>query len=314
MSNSTQILEATGANRAVRLIGYSHVAIVTPDIQAAHTFYCDVAGFKFAGTDMLPDCGTHVALTTASGHLLALCAQGTATPLPKTGNHQAFRVSLAARDEIVSRLAKNGVELHRYFEDRNAEQNDNYYFFDPFGNRLQLVVHGDKPSSPTLIEGIDHVGIQAIDVEWEEKFYIGHLGLPIDQVVGWRTADYVRAKQWGEGKEEMAPGARRWDKRYNIMHGKDPVPRPNAQLFVKTGDGTLGIYLADTHYQAPPEEDIVGVRRFAFSVRREDMERLAERLSDWGPTIGPVKHPASSPRSQSIYFRDSGANFIEFCC
>lgn len=313
VSNSTQVLEA-GSGQTVRLGGYSHIALVVGDLPAARAFYGDVVGLQTLGTDMLPECGHHLALTTASGQLVALCAGGASPPLPETGNHQAFRVSAAARDEIAARLNRNGMTVHRYKEDRNAEQNDNFYFFDPFGNRLQLVANAAKPSSQALIEGIDHVGIQAIDVEWEEKFYVGLLGLPIDQVVGWRTADYVRAKLWGDGKEEMAPGARRWDKRYNVMHGKDPVPRPNAQLYVKTGDGTLGIYLADTHFQEPPEEDIVGVRRFAFTVRREDIDRLAERLSDWGPILGPVKHPATSPRSQSIYLKDPGANFLEFCC
>ncbi len=41
---------------------------------------------------------------------------------------------------------------------------------------------------------------------------------------------------------------------------------PNVQLFVRAGDAVLGIYLADTHFQEPPEEDIVGLPRVALAV------------------------------------------------
>ena len=314
VSNSAQVLEAD-SGQSVQIAGYSHIALVVGDLAAARKFYCDVMGFQALGTDMLADCGHHLTLTTASGQLVALCDSGASQALPETGNHQAFRVSPAARDEIVARLNKNDVTVHRYKEDRLAEQDDNFYAFDPFGNRLQLVARGKSSgSSKFLIDGINHAAVQAIDVEWEEKFYLAHLGLPLDQVVGWRTSDYVRARLWGDGKEDMAPGARRWDKRYTVMHGKDPVPRPNAQFYAKTGDGVLGVYLANNHYQAPPEEAVVGVRRLAFTVRRQDIDRLAERLADWGPIVGPIKHPDSSPRSHSIYCKDPGANFLEFCC
>jgi catechol 2,3-dioxygenase-like lactoylglutathione lyase family enzyme len=208
--------------------------------------------------------------------------------------------------------------VHRYKEDRPAEDAHNFYVFDPFGNRLQLVTVDDgkapRAGEAALIAGIDHACVQAADVEWEEKFYTGHLGLPVDHVVGWRTADYARARAWGEGKDPMAPGCRRWDKRYNVMHGKDPVPRPNVQLFVRAGDAVLGVYLADTHFQEPPEDDIVGLPRIAFAVAPQDFDRLAELLADWGPMVGPVTHPAGSPRARSLFFKDPGSNFLEFCC
>lgn len=314
MSNSVQVL-APSAEGAVRLAGFSHLALVVGNREQARAFYCDVLGFRFVGTDILPACDRHVVVATASDQLVALCDGGRDPGLVDTGIHQAFRVTEGAREEILLRLSRHGIAVHRYKEDRIAEDADNLYFFDPFGNRLQLVTKPAQAGSPSaLIDGIDHAAVQAIDVEWEEKFYVGRLGLPVAQVIGWRTADYVRARLWGEGKEEMAPGTRRWDKRYNVMHGKDPVPRPNVQLFVGVGDQELGVYLADKHFQAPPEEAVIGVPRLAFSVAREDMERLAERLAAWGPVVGPVDHPASSPRSRSLYVKDPGANFLEFCC
>lgn len=315
MSSSVETLGARQRS-AGSLLGISHVAVLVGDLAAARAFYCDTAGFGFVGSDVLPSCGHHVLLTAASGQLVALCEGEKDPGLVETGMHQAYRVTAKARDEILGRLAKAGVEVHRYKEDRPAEDVHNIYFFDPFGNRLQLVTVDDSAPrvEKLLISGIDHAAVQAIDVEWEEKFYAGHLGLPVDYVVGWRTADYARARAWGEGKDPMAPGCRRWDKRYNIIHGKDPVPRPNVQLFVRAGDAILGVYLAVTHFQAPPEEDVVGLPRIAFAVAPQEFDGLAERLSDWGPMVGPVSHPSGSPRSRSLFVKDPGANFLEFCC
>ncbi|MGE5538876.1 MAG: VOC family protein [Gemmatimonas sp.] len=309
--SSDVALMARGAE-AVRVAGYSHFALAVQDIAEAKAFYTDVLGLRWIGTDLLPDCGRHGVASAGARQLVALC-DGPARPeLATTGIHYAFRVSAAGRERILQRVQERGIAVHRYKEDRPAEDADNVYFCDPFGNRLQLVLGADTSSAPVI--GIDHAAVQAIDVEWEEKFYLSHLGLARDHVVGWRTADYARARLWGEGKEDMAPGTRRWDKRYTAMHGRDPVPRPNVQLFVKTGDGILGVYLATEHIQEPPEEQVVGVPRLAFTVAREDIERLAERLADWGPTVGPVAHPASSPRRISVYAKDPGGNFLEFCC
>ncbi len=316
MSSNVATLGAR-AQPAVRLAGISHVALLVADLAAAREFYCDVMGFRLLGSDVLPSCGHHALVATASGQLVALCEGDRDPGLAETGIHQGYRVSAAARDEILARLQRRGTTVHRYKEDRPAEDAHNLYVFDPFGNRLQLVTPAADPVArpdDALIAGIDHACVQAADVEWEEKFYTGHLGLPVDHVVGWRTADYARARAWGEGKDPMAPGCRRWDKRYNVIHGKDPVPRPNVQLFVRAGDAVLGIYLADTHFQEPPEEDIVGLPRIAVAVASQDIDRLAELLADWGPMVGLVAHPAGSPRARSLFFKDPGSNFLEFCC
>jgi catechol 2,3-dioxygenase-like lactoylglutathione lyase family enzyme len=307
MSSNVEVLaRGTGAVRVTR---YSHFAIAVADLAEARSFY-EMLGLEFVGSDILPECGRHHLLSAGELQLVALCEGPSRAAYANTGVHYALRVTARGREEIVARLERRGVAVHRYTEDRPAEEGDNVYFADPFGNRLQLVV--GSGTGPIL--GLDHAAVQAIDVEWEEKFYLGNLGLARDHVVGWRTADYARARLWGEGKEEMAPGCRRWDKRYNVMHGKDPVPRPNVQLFVRTGDGVLGTYIAVDHFQEPPEEQIVGTPRLGFAIRREDVEAVAERLSDWGPIVGPVTHPASSPRRISIYVKDPGANFLEFCC
>lgn len=313
MSSNVATLARPG--QAVSLTGISHVALLVSDPETAGAFYRDTLGFRLVGSDMLPECGRHVVVAAASGQLIALC-QGNKDPgLVETGIHQAYRVSPEVRDELLTRLSAQGVAVHRYKEDRLAEDADNLYFYDPFGNRLQLVTRSDAaPGGSTLIAAIDHAAVQAIDVEWQEKFYIRHLGLPVDHLAGARTADFARARAWGEGNDPMAPGCRRWDKRYTAYHGTDPVPRPNVQLFAKAGDSVFGVFLAVDHFQDPPEDQVIGLPRTAFAVPASDIDNLAEVLRDWGPTVGPVEHPKRSPRARSLYFKDPGANFIEFCC
>jgi catechol 2,3-dioxygenase-like lactoylglutathione lyase family enzyme len=255
------------------------------------------------------------ALRAASGQRLVISESDEAKPLPETGNHQAYRVTRAHRDAIEKKLAGRAIELHRYKEDRPTEEGDNFYFYDPDGNRVQLVAVDGRGGAEEKVLGIDHVAIECHDLEWAEDFYAKTLGLSVDYRVGWRTADYVRAKAWGEGKEDMAPGTRRWDQRYTVMEQKRRLPRPNTQLFLRVGDAILGVYLATQHRQEPPEEQIVGTPRVGLrapsrGVLTEAAELLRARRS---PVEGPVDYHASASIAASLYFKDPGGNFLELC-
>jgi catechol 2,3-dioxygenase-like lactoylglutathione lyase family enzyme len=316
MSSSTEVL--TAARREdIKLDGIAYLAVNVADLAAAKDFYCGLLGFTPEPDTRLPECGRHAVVATASGQRVALCQSDGFAPSAETGIHNGYRVTAQARQTILDRLAREKIEVLTYHEIRPAEAKDNCYVYDPCGNRLQLVVT-DKPANGTsasLIQGIDHATLQAADVEWEEDFYARRLGLPIDCVVGWRTADYVLARAWKDGKEAMAPGQMRLDKRYSTIHGTDPVPRPNMQLFVKTGSETLGIYLANKHFLYPPEELLVGTPRVAFRVSRTALSAIATQMeADGYPTSGLVDHPSSAPARQSLYCKDLGGNFIEFCC
>ena len=136
----------------------------------------------------------------------------------------------------------------------------------------------------------------------------------MDHRVGWRTDDYVRAKLWGEGKEHMAPGTRRWDQRYTVMEQKRRLPRPNTHFFVRLGEEILGIYLATQHRQEPPEDQVVGTPRIGFRAGCQTMERVAQALAaSRTPMKGPVEHPNSASIAASLYIRDPGGNFLELC-
>jgi catechol 2,3-dioxygenase-like lactoylglutathione lyase family enzyme len=318
MSSSADLMTKAPGLADIRLDGISHLAVNVADIDAALNFYGDTLGFTHEPAVSLPQCGSHAVVAAASGQRMALCRSNSPRPSPEWGVHNAYRVTADARAAIVDRVARRGDQVFSYREVRPAEAADNCYFYDPFGNRIQLVVT-DRPAEggragPT-IQGIDHAVIQTIDIEWEEEFYVSRLGLPVDCNIGRRTADYVLAQMWKDGKEDMAPGIMRLDKRYSTIHGTDPVPRPNMQLFVQTGGNVLGIYLTNKPFQEPPEEMVVGTPRTAFRVTRAALAAIAATLeAAKHPTVGPVEHPTASPVRYSLYCKDPGANFIEFCC
>jgi catechol 2,3-dioxygenase-like lactoylglutathione lyase family enzyme len=308
-SSLPRVFAATKDGFAVE--GISHLAVAVFDPEAARDFYCEVLGFDEVAGGVLPGCGEHALIRAASGQLVALCRNAWRTGA-ESAVHNAYRVSPQQRDAIIERLRHRGVALHGYLEDRPREAEDGFYFADPDGNRIQLVARAD--AAPSCIAAIDHAALQTIDIEWEEKLYIRIAGLGIEHVVGWRTEDHQRAKLWGEGKEEMMPGARRWDKRYTIRAGEPPkIARPNMQLYLEAGRDALAIYLASEHYRIQPADQVIGTPRLALKVVRP-LDEVAQKLAKFGRDVaGPIEHPANAWVRSSVYCRDIGGNFLEFC-
>lgn len=289
------------------IAGLSHLVVEVDDLDAARDFYAGTLGFAALGNDLWPDCGRSLSFAAAGGNLI-LAERKDGPDLADTGVHQAYAVAPAARAAVADRLAAAGVAAHAYREDRPAEAVDNFYFSDPAGNRVQLVARAGADGGPP---GLDHAAVQVADLLWAEDFYARALGLPVEHRVGWSTADFARAKAWAEGTDDMAPGTRRMDKRYTTMVGKRTVPRVNAQVFLRAGAASLGVYLANRHFQEPPEEVLVGTPRTAFAIGAGALEAARQRLAaaDW-PHLGPVAH-AEGPLAASLYFKDPGGNFIE---
>jgi catechol-2,3-dioxygenase len=230
-----------------------------------------------------------------------------------TGVHHAYRVSPAARAAVARRLQEDGVPVETYKEDRPREEADNFFFHDPDGSRIQLVL---APNAKTAegAEAIDHTAILAYDMLWAESYYRRDLGFAVESRVGVRTADQSRARRWSAGEEAMAPGTRRIDKLYMTMGGQNEVARANMQVYFHAGKSIFGIYLATKHQQEPPEEQAVGSPRTAFLTARADLDRIAAILERRRRIFeGPVTHSASVPFSSSLYCRDLSGNFLEFC-
>lgn len=280
--------------------------LAVDDVAQAARFYRDVLGFAEETGCALPRCGEQAVLRAGAGQRVVLSRSAASQP-PDLGRHTAIGVTPDRHAAILRTLRERGVAVETYEEDRAAERSDNVYFHDPSGNRLQLAL--------SAAAGIDHAAIQVVDIEWAEDLYVGLLGLTVDEVVGWRTADYKRAARWGEGLENMAPGTRRWDKRFALRPGQGPmIARPNMQLFVRAGNGILGIFLAYERYQLPPEEQVTGTPRLGFAVPPDEFGTIAARFAEAKlPTDGPHAHPGSSPYRESLYARDRSGNFLEFC-
>lgn len=306
---------AAGRNTPTVCGGISHLAIEVADTDRAIDFYGNVLGAGTTTLEAWPE-KDETALALASRQVLALRAGDGKSEDDNSGVHQAYRCPAAARSAILDRLKGEGIDVATYHEDRPAEADDPCYFTDPFGNRVQLVF---GPGQSDGIAAIDHGGVEASDIEWEEEFFVEQLGFPVEHRVGWNTVDYVRARAWAEGKEDMAPGTRRLDRRYRDIPGAKPgqgreVARPNMQIFLDVGDNVIGIFLATRHHQEPAPEVTRGAPRTALKVARAALDDWAERLAATGVAVeGPVGHGGNSPIAASLYFRDPCGNLFEFC-
>lgn len=288
----------------------SHLVVDVDDLSIAD-FYRDTLGFAPAGNDAVAECGAAAtALAAADGGFLVLSKRAGRPDLSATGVHQAYAVSETARERIRAALAAQGIAVHAYHEDNPAEEHDNFYFTDPAGNRVQIVTRaGLDGGAPAL----DHAAVQVANMWWAETFYMRTLALAVDHRVGWKTADYARAQLWADGKEDMAPGTRRRDKRYSSVVNQKTVPRVNLQIYFRAGRVPFAVYLANQHFQEPPEDQLIGTPRTAFAVDEATLAEAARRLAaaKW-PAKGPVGY-SGGPVRQALYFKDPGGNFIELC-
>lgn len=291
------------------LKGLSHLVIPVSDPAPAADFYQEVLELERT-TLSWPVAEGGAVLAAGDGQHLILTPVEARADLTETGVHHAFALAPGARDKVAGRLAARGAEVFTYAEDPPEESRDGFYFFDPDGNRLQLMTRADAdPGGPPVLH---HSAIQVADILWAEQFYSEVLGLAPVHRVGWATADYARAQAWADGKEDMAPGTRRLDKRYSSIVNNRVVPRVNMQVYFACGAGKLAVYLANRHFQESPEEATSGVPRTGLRVTAAGLTHAAERLTAKGWRFeGPVAHDPGVPIAASIYLRDPGGNFIE---
>ena len=308
-----------GSGNVSGVHGISHLVIEVADTERAVHFYADMLGVDGGPVENWPHADER-ALALPSGQMLVLKSGGTGKTQDDSGAHQAYGCTPAARSAIEAKLEGAGIAIHRYHEDRPVEIQEAFYFTDPDGNRVQLVTApGDAPGDAIGIWGIDHAAVQASDMEWEEEFFIDRLNFPVDHRVGWNTEDYVRAQDWAEGRDDMAPGTRRKDNRYRDNPGAEPgstreVARANTQIFLGLGGATLGIFLSTRHFQEPAPELARGSPRTGLAMDRAGLEAIAAALGSAGVALeGPVVQDPGTPLAQSLYFRDPCGNFFEIC-
>jgi catechol 2,3-dioxygenase-like lactoylglutathione lyase family enzyme len=302
----------------------AHVAVETADLDRARDFYARILGAPAQFAPAWGEAGAEACRLVSGQHLILVPSEKPRT-FADTGVHVAYRAAPGAIGDITARAEAAGIAVHRYVEDRPAEVKDNVYLADPDGNRIQLVADTTSGGGPgSGIGGIDHTAVLVSDIEWADDFWVESLGVPAVHRVGWNTGDFARARAWAEGKEDMAPGTRRWDQRYRDIPGGKPgqgrkVARPNPQLFLDFSGGkdvgpVVAIFLAQAHFQEPPLEQARGTPRTALRVADESLDTIAAVLAKAGGRVeGPVVHGAGAPVQRSLYLRDVCGVFFEFC-
>jgi extradiol dioxygenase family protein len=123
---------------AVTVAGYSHVAIMVDDLDAAMAFYCDTLGFSvLPRPDFGPGTeGAWLQLGTAQVHLGVVEEMGARVGFP----HLAFHIPASAWDETISELEARGVA---FLMAPGARQDFGVtvraaFIQDPAGNAIEL--------------------------------------------------------------------------------------------------------------------------------------------------------------------------------
>ena len=284
------------------LVGYADLVIEVADAARAQQFYADLLGFAPDGETL-----GGPRLRVGPGQRLVLAERVAPSTRPDSGTHYAYRFPPAALEQALGRLERAGVPVHRHREDRPAERDANRYCADPDGNRVQLV-EGAEP-------GVDHVAVEMHDLEWAEVFYTQVLGGHVETRVGWHMDDYARARVWGAGEDDCAPGTRRWDRPYTADIGERQLPRPNPQCFVTLAPGVVsGLYLATEHRQEPPPDQFVGTPRVGFRVAPGRLTEVERRLRELRLRCMQPSQRTGGPFERvgdSLFVRDPGGNFLE---
>jgi hypothetical protein len=114
--------------------------------------------------------------------------------------------------------------------------------------------------------------------------------------------------------EQVAPGARRWEKLYTDDQAR--VPRTTAQAFFELGPGvTFGLYLALEHRQEPPRKTFRGTPHAAFWVHRGRLDEMEERLKHIRLRAMEPSDRSGGPyerEGDALFVRDTAGNFLEF--
>ena len=133
------------------------------------------------------------------------------------------------------------------------------------------------------IEGLNHTGRSVPDVRLGEDFYVKILGARHCNTVSSATED-VRA---GRGAPHPC----------NLLAGYLFVLFPHAK-----------------HLPLPDSPKGEDGSRIGFAVSRQRFDEIVERAQEIGlPFEGPVMHPERGPIGESLYFTDTGGNYMEIC-
>jgi catechol 2,3-dioxygenase-like lactoylglutathione lyase family enzyme len=151
----------------------SHIALEVTDLDRAAQFYGEVLGMEFIHRDQGELGRGRIVLRNGSGQLLLLEKVDALAPRSRfcgpdknkvpdpggpprySGAHLAMSVgSVQEYDEVFAGLSRSGVFMEGdILAKERAPGEKSVYFYDPFGNRLQLIILGaaNQRSASTVV-------------------------------------------------------------------------------------------------------------------------------------------------------------------
>jgi catechol 2,3-dioxygenase-like lactoylglutathione lyase family enzyme len=152
----------------IRFENISHIGLEVTDLEAARQFYGEILGMQWIQRDPGELGQGRIVLRNGNGQLLLLEKVGELSrrsrfcgpdknkvpdpsgPSRYSGAHLAMSVgSLEEYDEIYARIERAGLFMEGdILAKERAAGEKSVYFYDPFGNRLQLIILGAASQRP----------------------------------------------------------------------------------------------------------------------------------------------------------------------
>jgi catechol 2,3-dioxygenase-like lactoylglutathione lyase family enzyme len=146
----------------IKFTDISHVGLEVTDLEEARRFYGEALGMELVHRDEGELGQGRIVLRNGSGQFLLLEKVAALAPRSRfcgpdknkvpdpdgaprySGAHLAMSVgSVAEYDEVYARLERSGVFMEGdILAKERAPGEKSVYFYDPFGNRLQLIILG----------------------------------------------------------------------------------------------------------------------------------------------------------------------------
>ncbi|MBM2810540.1 MAG: hypothetical protein HW416_1299 [Chloroflexi bacterium] len=290
MASPAAVVQAEPTRIAPDLI--AGIVLEAADLSATRAFYEPIIGRNSTWSENAQE------LTCRRGpQHIRFMQRSQPRTMGEHAQHFGLRVTASRVGGVVEELAAQGFDRLEWREDHPDERSPSAYLTDPSGNRVQLV------ASSVAAGLIHHAAFEINNFDYAEYFYLSALGAAVDYYHGWRAEDYRVDSETDDTSDACAPWTRRDRGSYRDQGQR--ILRPNAQVYLRFGPTLLGLFIATSARQQPPEEMMRGTPRVVLRTNRTPRE-VAEILDGF-----PFRYERGGWR---FFLRDPSGNFIELEC